>query len=276
MKKILLIVLGIMLLTGTVSAYGMYLSCPDSVQVGLPLKCSIDSDFPAGSAFNLVFYQSQYTATQVKTEPFVIQEDKATQYKLFDTTGLPGGQYKVEVQFVGAGEPSLRSDSVTSKLVTLLDRSADIHITSPTSQPIADALRIEGYISKIANSGVEIEVRGPDGRVFGPQYISTKTNIPGGDGTFTQKVTVTSPGDYDVSFTDPKGYIGTTRFLVTAPTTAAPTTRAVTTTARVTTKAPTTVPTPWPTATKSPLSILPIAGALLIAAMLVVTSRKNQ
>jgi hypothetical protein len=268
MKKIFLIALGIMLLTGTVSAYGLYVSCPASIQVGLPLKCSIDSDFPAGTALNLVLYQSQYTATQIKSEPVVIQDDHATQYRLFDTTGLPGGQYKVEAQFVGAKEWSLRSDSVTSLLVTLQDRSGDITINSPMSQPMADALRIEGAITKEGNDGVEIEVRGPDGRIFGPQYIGTKSNIQNGAGVFTQKVTVTSPGDYDVSFTDSKGYIGTIRFLVTAPATQEPTARA-TTTARVTTRPPATIPTPYPTTTKSPLSPLPVAGALIIAGLFI-------
>ena len=274
MKKILLIALAVLFLTGTVSAYGLYISCPTSVQVGLPLKCSIDSDFPAGTALNLVFYQSQYTSTQVKSEPIVVQEDKATQYRLFDTTGLPGGQYKVEAQFIGPQESQLRSDSVTSLLVKLIDRSADITITSPMSQPIADALRIEGSIAKAGTGGVEIEVRGPDGRIFGPQYIGTKSNIPGGAGVFTQLVPVTSPGDYDVSFTDAKGYIGTIQFLVTAPATQAPITMA-TTTARVTSRPPTTLPTPYPTATKSPLSPLPVAGALIIAGMICVVLRKK-
>lgn len=274
MKKLLLIALGIMLLTGTVSAYGLYLSCPTSVQVGLPLKCSIDSDFPAGTALNLVLYQSVYTATQVKSEPVVIQEDHATQYRLYDTTGLPGGQYKIEVQFVGAKEYALRSDSVTSVLVKLIDRTSEITITSPSSQPFADALRIEGSIIHEGNDGVEIEVRGPDGRIFGPQYIGTKSNIQNGAGVFTQKVTVTSPGDYDVSFTDSKGYIGTIRFLVTAPATQQMTTYA-SQTPRVTTRPPTSIPTPIPTATKAPLSPLPVAGALIIAGLLITALGKK-
>ena len=276
MKKILLIALGIMLLTGTVSAYGLYVSCPTSIQVGLPLKCSIDSDFPAGTSFNLVFYQSQYTATQVNTQPIVIQDDHATQYKLFDTTGLPGGQYKVEIHYVGPTEGSLRSDSVTAVLVTLVDRSGEITITSPSSQPLADALRIEGSIYKGGNDGVEIEVRGPDGRVFGPQYISTKSNIQNGAGVFTQLVTVTSPGDYDVSFTDAKGYIGTKQFLVTAPATPEPTAVTTRTTTRATTRAPVSVPTPYPTATKSPLPAPLTAGALLIVSLAMVALRKKQ
>lgn len=275
MKKVLLIALGIMLLSGTVSAYGLYVSCPTSVQVGLPLKCSIDSDFPAGTSFNLVFYQSQYTATQVNTQPIVIQDDHATQYKLFDTTGLPGGQYKVEIHYVGPTEGSLRSDSVTSVLVTLNDRSGEITITSPSSQPLADALRIEGSITKEGNNGVEIEVRGPDGRVFGPQYISTKANIQNQAGVFAQQVAVTSPGDYDVSFTDSKGYIGTKQFLVTAPATPVQTVFTTNPTTRVTTKPPATVPTPYPTATKSPLPAFAAVGALVIVGLVMITLRKK-
>ena len=68
MKKIILIALCMMCIVGTVSAYQLYLDCPDSVQVGLPLKCSIDSNFPAGTTFNVVMYQSGYTATPVKSQ----------------------------------------------------------------------------------------------------------------------------------------------------------------------------------------------------------------
>jgi hypothetical protein len=65
MKWILLIALCLVCIVGTASAYGLYLDCPKSVQVGLPLKCSIDSNLPAGNTFNLVLYHSVYTATEV-------------------------------------------------------------------------------------------------------------------------------------------------------------------------------------------------------------------
>jgi len=275
MKRILLIVLFLLCFAGTASAYQFYLSCPESVQVGLPLKCSIDSNLPAGTTFDLAFYQSGYTSTPISKQSVTIQDSHATQYKLFDTKGLPGGQYKLEAQFRGDDESSLSSDSKTLQLPVLIDRSGEITITSPMTQNLDEALRIEGYIAKIGNDGVEIAIRGPDGVIFGPQWIGTKINVQSGAGVFTQHVTVTKPGDYDVTFSDAKGFIGVKTFTVSAPVTTTPTTIPATT--RVTTtRPPTTVPTPLPTATKSPLSLVTLIAALgLISMMSVLLAKKR-
>lgn len=268
MKRILLIALCMVCITGTVSAYGLYMDCDESVQVGLPLKCSFDSDFPPGTTFDIVFYQSLTTATEVSRQSLTIQDDKITQYKLLDTKGLPGGNYKIEVQYTSKGEASLRSDSKTMQLVKLIDRSNELTITSPLTQDPDAALRIEGSIAKLGNEGVKIEVRGPDGVLF-DNWIGSKVLVQSGAGTFTKQVAVTGPGEYEVAFTDAKGYIGTVTFNVVAPATRVVT--AIPTTASIvkTTKAPTTVPTPWPTATQSPLSpitaLIGIAGAGLAA-----------
>jgi hypothetical protein len=273
MKKIILIALCMMCIVGTASAYQLYLSCPESVQVGIPLKCSIDSNFPAGTTFDVVMYQSGYTATPVKGQSVTIQENQPTQYSILDTKGLPGGQYKVEIQFIGPDEGRLSSDSVTLQLPVIIDRSGEITITSPLTQPLAEALRIEGYITKIGNEGVQIEVRGPDGTVFGPEWIGTTLLIQSGAGEFTKKVFVTKPGEYDVYFKDVKGYIGVKTFTVTAAT-QVPTT--VRTTATVTSRPPTTVPTPLPTTTKSPLSLMPIVAALSFVGLLSIVLMKKR
>jgi hypothetical protein len=275
MKRILLIVVFLLCFAGTASAYQFYLDCPESIQVGLPLKCSIDSNLPAGTTFNLAFYQSGYTATPISQQSVTIQDSHATQYRLFDTRGLPGGQYKLEAQFNGNDESSLSSDSITLQLPVLIDRSGDITITSPMTQSIDEALRIEGYIAKVGNDGVEIAVRGPDGVIFGPQWIGTKINMQSGAGVFTQHVAVAMPGDYDVSFSDAKGFIGMVTFKVSAPVTTAPTTLPVTTPV-ITTRPPTTVPTTMPTPTKSPLSPLPLVAALgLISVLSVILAKKR-
>ena len=274
MKKIILIALCMMCIVGTASAYQLYLSCPESVQVGIPLKCSIDSNFPAGTSFDVVMYQSGYTATPVKGQSVTIQENHATQYSILNTKGLPGGQYKVEIQFIGPDEGRLSSDSVTLQLPMLVDRSGEITITSPMTQPLAEALRIEGYIKDIGNEGVQIEVRGPDGTVFGPEWIGTTELIQSGDGEFTKKVIVTKPGVYDVYFKDVDGYIGVKTFTVTAPATTAPTT--VRTTTPVTSPPLTTVPTPLPTTTQAPLSLMPIVAALSFVGLLSVVLMKKR
>lgn len=274
MKRILLIALFLAGIVGTASAYGLYLDCPAEIQSGLPLKCSIDSDLPAGYTFDLVVYQSQYTATEISRQSVTIQEDHNTQYRLIETQGLPGGMYKIEAQLkTTGGEESLRSDSVTFKLVKILDRSGEITITSPHTQILEEALRVEGEVEKLSNEGVQIEVRGPEGRIFGPQYIGTKTDIKNNAGIFTYRVPVTAPGRYEVSFSDPKGFIGIKEFDVAAPATPVPTT--VPTTIAVTTRVPTTIPTPLPTTTQSPLP-LPIVFAALAGAGLVAAALKKR
>jgi hypothetical protein len=274
MKKIILIALCMMCIIGTASAYQFYLSCPESVQVGIPLKCSIDSNFPAGTTFDVAMYQSGYTATPVKSQTMTIQENHPTQYSILDTKGLPGGQYKVEIDFIGDDESRLSTDSVTLQLPVLIDRSGEITITSPMTQVIAEALRIEGSIAKIGNDGVQIEVRDPDGSsIFGPKWIGTTELIQSGAGEFTQKVPVIKPGQYDVYFKDQKSYIGVKTFTVTAPTTVPTTVR---TTTAVTSRPPTTVPTPLPTTTKSPMSLLPIGMALLVMGLVSVVLHRRR
>jgi hypothetical protein len=285
MKRIILLALCLMCIAGTASAYQLYLKCPSDktssdaqseIQVGLPLKCSIDSNFPAGTTFNLAFYQSQYTATLISKQVVTIQANHNTQYKIFDTQGVPGGTYKIEIQFVGADEPRISSDSVTTQLVKLLDRSSDIEIDpSLLTQTTDDALRIEGDIKKAGNDGVQIEVRGPDGRIFGPQWIGTTNDMKSGAGKFTKKVTVSGPGSYDVDFTDANSYIGKVTFTVEDKATPAQTTVPATTAVVRTTKLVTTAPTPWPTATQSPVSPLTMLCAAGIAGLFVVFGHRK-
>jgi hypothetical protein len=267
MKKLFLIALVLcMFCAGTASAYGLYLTCPASVQAGQTLKCTIDSDLPAGTSFNLVFYQSLYTATELDRQPVTIQKDQATQYKLFDTRGYKGGQYKIEIQIDSGYLGDLRSDSVTSQLVTLIDRSGEITITSPTTQMLADALQIDGSIIKKGSDGVEIEVKGQNtGRVFNPQYIPTTKDMKSGAGIFTRKVTVTEADSYDVYFSDPDGLIGIVTFEVVTP---APTPIPTTIVQTTRTTIQTTPPTPSPTPTKSPLAEVVVIGALGITGVL--------
>jgi hypothetical protein len=275
MKRILLIALCFVSIVGTATAYGLYIDCPASIQVGLPLKCSIDSNLPAGNTFDLVMYRSQYTATELSRQSVTIQEDKKIQYRLFETEGLPGGTYKIEVQNLKRGEEGLSSDSVTYKIVKVIDRTNEITITAPVTQTLEEALRIEGSIDKLGNEGVQIEVRGPEGRIFGPSYIGTKEDIKNNAGVFTYRVAVSNPGTYEVSFSDPKGYIGIKTFEVAEPPTPEPTT--VATTVPVTTTRPvTTIPTPLPTTTQSPLPLPVVLGALAVAGLLATAAVKRR
>lgn len=274
-KYLLVLLLSALLLVGSVSAYGIYLNCsPTTLPVGDTLKCAIDSDFPPGTSFDVVFYQSQYTSTEIDRQPLTIQSNQGTQYKLFDTSGLKGGQYKVEIQWNGV-EPSMRSDSVSAMLISLTDRSNELTITSPTEQNLADALLIAGSLKKAGDSGVQVQVDGESaGRVFGPQYIRTEKNIQSGDGFFSLTVPVTQPDNYAVQFADSKGSIATITFKVVAPTTAATTVPTVTTIKKVTTTK-TAALTPIPTTTKSPLPTVLVIGALGIALFIACGIKKN-
>jgi len=261
-------------MVGSVSAYQLYLRCPESVQIGLPLNCSVDSNFPAGTPFEFVFYQSSaYTATPLSRQNATIQKNHATIYQSFDTKGLQGGRYKVEALLSRADEQKLSSDSTTWQLPVLIDRSEEITITSSISQTIDQALRIEGSITKAGDKGVEIEVRGSDGVVFGPQRIDTKLRIQDGAGEFTQKVTVTQPGDYDVTFKDAKGYLGVKTFKVVAAATPVQTTVPATT---VTTHPLTTALASPSMTTQSPLSPLTIIAVLSIIGLISVIINKRR
>ena len=275
MKKFLCILILLSLaLVGSASAYGIYLNCsPLTIPVGQTIKCSIDSDFPPGTSFALNFYQKQYTATLISSQTMTIQPSQLTQYALFDTTGLKGGQYDVEIAWNGV-VPSMRSDSVFSQIIMLSDRSAELTITSPTTQNLAGSLVIAGSLKNGGNSGIQIQVDGASaGRVFGPQYIQTVNNIQSGDGVFSQIIAITQPDDYTVKFADANGAITSVVFHVVAPTTATtiptPTPLVISTTKMVTY-----TPIPMPSPTKSPLPAMVVIGALAIGMLLAVRIKR--
>jgi archaeal flagellin FlaB len=213
MKKIIVLLLGVVLLFGTASAYGIYLNCAETTPIGQTLKCSIDSDLPSGTGFDLVLVQSQNAMSEIDRQSVTIPSNQATQYKLFDTSGLKSGQYKVVIQFNSA-TPSLRSDSIVSKYVSLTDRSSELTISSPTNQGLGNALVISGTLQNGGNDGIQIQVDGQStGHIWGPQYISTN------NGGFTQTISVNKPDDYIVKISDAKGPITTVTFHVTGVTT---------------------------------------------------------
>jgi hypothetical protein len=90
------------------------------------------------------------------------------------------------------------------RLVTLYDRSEDIYLSSPNNQSFTGKISVFGKIEGDENSGVQIEVIDPDGLVvFGPQYVNTNNAA-----NFVAEIPITAPGEYEISFTDVKGYIG--------------------------------------------------------------------
>jgi hypothetical protein len=206
MKKIVLLIIGLLFLPVLASAYQVNIDAPETLTVGKPLIVTGVTTFPPGMAVDVVLYYQLTTTTEIKRQVVGVKPDKTFKV-VFDTTGLKTGTYKVEVPVNGMG------DSVTMRLVRIVDRSEEIQMQSPLSQPFTGKLVIAGTIKGDENSGVQVEVIGPDNSlVFGPQFVNTNY-----EGTFSTDVPIRVPGDYEVSFTDAKGFISTRMITVTGP-----------------------------------------------------------
>jgi len=209
--------MGLLFLTTVVSAYRVNIDAPDTLSVGKPLIVNGTTTFGIGTPIDVVLYYQLTTTTEIKRKIVYVQQDY-TFRTVFDTTGLKTGMYKVEVPTNGMG-----GDSVTMRVVYLIDRSDELQLSSSTSQTFNGKISIAGMIKGDENSGVQIEVTGPDNTVvFGPSYINTNYQ-----GSFAADVPVNGPGEYGVSFTDADGYIGKRiitstgpQYLTTVPTSA--------------------------------------------------------
>jgi hypothetical protein len=275
MKPSVWLVILCFLLITPASAYQLLMEVPAEINVGQTLKVIGNSTLPAGTSFDLVMYYSQYTSTEIERRTVTLQDYNNKTFVIpFTTRGLKGGLYRIEMQSDSRIEERLSSDSVTQRLVNVVDRTGDITITSPLTQDIKDALMIEGSIAKLGNDGVKLEVRGPEGPVFGPTWIETKREMKLGAGEYTKTINVNVPGDYDVHFTDAKGYIGVVTFHVTAPTPTPSPTQTPTLT-QIATQIPTTS-TPTPTPTKSPFSLPHLLIALSIIGGISILSKKKK
>ena len=189
--------MGLLFLSGVSSAYSVMIEAPDTLAVGKPLIVTGTTTLGIGTPIDVVLYFQLTTNTEVQRKIVYIQSDRTFQ-TFFDTTGLKKGTYKVEVPVNGGG------DSVTMRVVHLVDRTDEIFLASPATQNLKTTMYVAGTISGDENSGVQIEVIGPEGSpVFGPKYINTNFL-----GDFSTDIPITEPGDYEISFTDAKGYIG--------------------------------------------------------------------
>lgn len=197
MKKIVLLLIGLLFLPGWVSAYVVNIDAPDSLAVGKPLVVTGTTTIGIGTPIDVVLYYQLTTTTEIQRKIVYVQSDK-TFKTVFDTTGLKTGTYKVEVPTPAS------SDSVSMRLVNLFDRSEDIRLTSPTNQSFSGKIHVTGNINGDENSGVQIEVIAPSGLVvFGPQYVNTDNAAH-----FSAEIAIPEPGVYEISFTDVNGYIG--------------------------------------------------------------------
>jgi hypothetical protein len=197
MKRIVLLLLGLLLLAAPALAYMVNIDAPDAVAVGKPLVVTGITTFGTGTPIDVVLYYQLTTTTEVKRKIAYVTSDK-TFKTVFDTTGLKTGTYKVEVP------TTANSDDVTMRTVTIYDRSEDIALDTPTSQDFTGKIYLSGDIKGLENSGIQVEVIDPTGAViYGPQYVHTDNAAH-----FAFEVPVPAPGSYEVSFTDANGYVG--------------------------------------------------------------------
>lgn len=223
-KRILIgLAICLLLLAGPAAAYEIIISAPMKMQRGVPLVVTGTSNLPAGISVDIVLYRSEYVTEEKDRETVTLQGDKNFTV-VFDTKDLSKGQYKVEVP--GIAGYSYLGDSVTIRVVEIIDRTDEIKMRSATTQELDGTLDIRGQIEDLGNAGVQIEVIGPGNQVIsGPEFIPTQY-----DGSFSKEVAISETGTYEISFTDAKGYIGTIGITVTeqitrvttVPTTTAP------------------------------------------------------
>jgi len=191
--------MGLVFFSGFASAYQVNIDTPDSLSIGKPLIVTGTTTLGIGTPIDVVLYYQLTTTSEVERKVVYVQSDK-TFKTFFDTTHLKKGTYKVEVPANGLG-----SSSEPTRLVQLIDRSDEIYLSSLSRQNFNGKISIAGSIKGGENSGIQIEVIGPaDTVVFGPGYVNTNNA-----GAFSADVSITEPGEYEVSFTDAKGFIGT-------------------------------------------------------------------
>src|SRR5512138_3243323 len=195
---VLLLMMVLLFLPVMAGAYQVNIDAPETLAIGKPLVVTGVTTFPPGMSVDVVLYYQLTTTTEIKRQVASVKPDKTFKV-IFDTTGLKTGTYKVEVPVNGMG------DSVTMRLVRIVDRTTDIQLESPDVQQFTGTLVITGIIKGDENAGVQVEVFGPDNTaVFGPQFVNTNY-----EGAFSTDVPISTPGEYEVSFTDAKGFIGT-------------------------------------------------------------------
>lgn len=204
MKRVALLLLGLLFLPVLAAAYQVNIEAPDSLAVGKPLIVTGTTTIGVGTPIDVVLYHQLTTTTEIQRKIVYVQSDK-TFKTVFDTTGLKPGTYKVEVP-----SPS-HSDSVSMRLVTIFDRTDDISLASPSNQSFSGKIHLSGQIKGDENSGVQIEVIDTYGLVvYGPQYINMDNAAH-----FAADIPVAEPGAYEISFTDADGYIGSRTVTVT-------------------------------------------------------------
>jgi hypothetical protein len=204
MKKICWILLIAAAAICTGSAYVMNYDMPATVYEGDMINAEGTGTLPAGTTMELVLYSNINSIIEVDRQSFVVQEGGDWSVS-FDTTGLKPGQYKLEVP-KGYRE-NLGGSSDITKIFTIVDRSGEIFLISPTEQKFNGILEVAGRSTTRGDKGIEIMAKNDEGTVFPREWVSTDSS-----GSFSVKIPVYKEGKYQVYFYDPKGVIRHTEY----------------------------------------------------------------
>lgn len=270
--------------TGLVQGYIITIDTPKSVIKGNPILVTGTTSFPEDSYFDLVLFYSKYTAGEVARTRVIV--DRTQTFRVdFDTRHLERGQYKVEVHNIISDnelfvERQLGSSSVIRKIVQVTDRSDEITITSPQTQPLSQGLTITGRMKGIGDGVLTIRVFGPDNYTYGPEQVITKKGFSDNSGDFSTTIPVPYPGDYQAGISDKNSYIGEYQFTITGPTpeeteviTPEPTIERLITPDIPETPVPETPVTPAPTKTQASPEL--ITGLLGISCFILVVGKRR-
>lgn len=252
-RRLLLLLCLASLLTAGATAYIVTIDVPRTLSVGDPIVVNGTSTLPVGFTTEVILYQGMEERART---PVVVQPDR-TFSVVFQTTGLGRGDYKVELE--RQRDPSVYGTaSVTARPVTLVDRSGEVTITSPSTQTDTANLSVSGTAPGKKSASIGISVTGPGNFTHEPEYVRTDAS-----GSFTRLLAIPGPGEYRVTVLDQNGVI--TRFPVTVASAPETTVATIEATPSNETSSPTSAvsTTAAPTATRSGLSAFPLIGLCL-------------
>ena len=245
-RRLLLLLCLCPLLIAAASAYIVTIDAPRTLTAGEPLVVNGTSTLPAGYTHDLVLYGGWAERARAT---IVVQQDGTFSARM-ETAGLITGDYRLEL--VQPADPGFfGSSSVTSRLVTIVDRSKEVAVTSPSVQNDLQNLTVAGTAPGKASASIAIGVTGPGNFTFGPEYVRTDAN-----GAFSKAVPIPGPGEYRVTLLDPAGVITRSTVTVTGES-PANTSATVPPTATTTAAATTLVPV---TSAPTQASLSPLAG----------------
>ena len=189
------------------SAYEMRIYAPQSLKLGETIVVNGTTSLPAGMSFDIRLTRFEHTSEVKGTKHVIVQGDKNFTVE-FPTIGYTRGIYKVET--LPAGVPYL-GNSITMRVVTLIDRSDEIVLTPPLQKVYDGFLTIAGNGAGLINSGVKVIVTSSNGTLlFGPEFIPSDYM-----GYFSKTFPIPGPGNYSVNISDAHGFIGNFTYTIT-------------------------------------------------------------